>query len=346
MSPKNLNVQNKTHKFLLDKLKDKRTFQIYKIFEKNLKVKKSAIVAVSGGPDSLALSFLTKIYSLKKSLDVKYFLVDHRLRKNSTLEAKNVQKILKNFSINVNILTWKGSKPQKNIQSISRDKRYELLINKANKFKIKNILLGHHLDDLLENFFIRILRGSGLNGLVSLDRETQRDTVNLIRPLLEINKNDLVYLSNYVFGSYVNDPSNENDKFQRVKVRSFINQLVSAGLDKNKLFLTIRNLKLANENVKYYVKKNLEKNLTFMPIKNNVILKKNFFSHSDEVVFRSFTKVLKIIGKKYYPVRGKKIDKILLSIKAKSPFNLTLGGCVIKKVNDTIIVSKETKKYN
>ena len=342
MSQKNLNAQNKNHKFLLDKLKDKRTLQIYKKFKKNFQIKKSAIVAVSGGPDSLALSFLTKIYSLKKSLDVKYFIVNHRLRKNSTTEAKSVQKLLKNFSINLNILTWKGSKPQKNIQSISRNKRYELLINQANKFKIDNILLGHHLDDLFENFFIRILRGSGLNGLVSLDRETQRDTVNLTRPLLEINKNDLVYLSNYVFGSYVNDPSNENDKFKRVKVRNFINQLGSEGLDTNKLFLTVRNLKLANENIKYYVEDNLKKNLTILPFEDNAILKKNFFSHSDEVIFRSFTEVLRIIGKKYYPVRGKKIDKVLQSIKAKSSFKLTLGGCVIKKVNDTIIVSKET----
>ena len=342
MSQKNLNVQNKTHKFLLDKLRDKRTLQIYKKFEKNLNVKKSAIVAVSGGPDSLALSFLTKIYSIKRSLDVKYFIVDHRLRKNSTTEAKSVKKLLKNFSTNLNILTWKGPKPQKNIQSISRDKRYELLIYQAKKFKIKNILLGHHLDDLFENFFIRILRGSGLNGLVSLDRETQRDTVNLIRPLLEINKNDLVYLSNYVFGSYVNDPSNENDKFKRVKVRNFINQLGSEGLDTNKLFLTVRNLKLANENIKYYVEENLKKNLTIFSFKDNAILKKNFFSQSDEVVFRSFTEVLRIIGKKYYPVRGKKIGKVLQSIKVKSSFKLTLGGCVIKKVNDTIIVSKET----
>jgi len=342
MSLKNLNVQNKTHKFLLDKLKDKRTLRIYKKFEKSLRIKKSAIIAVSGGPDSLALSFLTKIYSLKKSLNVKYFLVDHRLRKNSTIEAKNIQKNLKNFSINLNILTWKGSKPQKNVQSISRDKRYELLIKIANELKIKNILLGHHLDDLFENFFIRILRGSGLNGLVSLDRETQRDKVNLIRPLIEFNKNDLVYLSNHVFGSYVNDPSNENDKFKRVKVRNFIKQLGSEGLDKNKLLLTVRNLKLANENIKYYVRKNLKKNLTILPIKDNIILKKNFFLQSDEVVFRSFTEVLKIIGKKHYPVRGKKIDKILQIIKVKSLFKLTLGGCVIKKVNDTIIVSKET----
>ena len=342
MSQKNLNAKNKTHKFLLNKLKDKRTFQIYKKFEKHLKIKNNAIVAVSGGPDSLALSFLIKIYSLKKSLDVKYYIVDHRLRKNSTKEAKNVQKHLKKFCINLSILTWKGSKPKNNIQSISRDKRYKLLIDSANKLKIKNILLGHHLDDLFENFFIRILRGSGLNGLVSLDRETQRDKVTLIRPLLEFNKNDLIYLSNYVFGSYVNDPSNENDKFKRVKIRNFIKQLSSEGLDKEKLLLTVRNLKLANENIKHYVRENLEKNLTVLPNKNNVILKKNFFSHSNEVVFRSFTEVLKIVGKKYYPVRGKKIEKILQTIKVKKSFQSTLGGCMIKKVNETIIIVKET----
>ena len=92
MSPKNLNAPSKTHKFLLDKLKDKRTFRIYKKFESNLNIDRNFIVAVSGGPDSLALSFLAKIYSIKKSLDVKYFIVDHKLRENSTSEAKNIQK--------------------------------------------------------------------------------------------------------------------------------------------------------------------------------------------------------------------------------------------------------------
>jgi tRNA(Ile)-lysidine synthase len=69
MSPKNLNVSNKTHKFLLNKLKDKQTFQIYKKFERNL-VKEEFYCCCFRWPDSLALSFLAKIYSIKKSLDV------------------------------------------------------------------------------------------------------------------------------------------------------------------------------------------------------------------------------------------------------------------------------------
>ena len=341
MSPKNLSVSKKTHKFLLNKLKDKRILQIYQKFERNLLINKNFIVAVSGGPDSLALSFLAKIYSITKSLDVKYFIVDHRLRKNSTSEAKYVQKKLKNFSIKLNILSWRGLKPKKNIQSIARDKRYELLTDIANKYRVKNILLGHHLDDLFENFFIRILRGSGLHGLISLDRDTKKNNINLIRPLINIYKDDLIYISNHIFGSYVEDPSNKDDKFKRVKVRNFLRQLSSEGLNRDKFFLTIKNLKFANESIKFYTAKNLKENVTILQKKQNAILNENFFSQSEEVVFRSFGEVIKIIGKKYYIVRGKKIDKIIDLIKTKSTFKVTLGGCVIKKVGRTVIFSKE-----
>ena len=341
MSLKNLSVLSKTHKLLLNKLKDKRTFQIYEKFEANLDIYKNFIVAVSGGPDSLALSFLAKIYSIKKSLKVKYFIVDHKLRKNSTSEAKLVKKKLKEYSINLNILSWYGKKPKKNIQSLARDKRYSLLIDKASKFKIKNILLGHHLDDLFENFFIRILRGSGLNGLVSLDQKKQNNKVNLIRPLLNFDKKDLIYISNYIFGFYVKDPSNEDDKFKRVKIRNLLKQLESEGLDRNKFLLTIKNLKFANESIKFYIKKNFKQNISFLNKKKLVILKEEFFNQSQEVVFRSFTEIIKFVGKKYYPARGKKIDKIIELIKTNVSFKVTLGDCIIKKVNQTVILSKE-----
>ena len=341
MSLKNLNVSKKTHKFLLDKLKDSRTLQIYKKFESNLPVKDNFIIAVSGGPDSLALSFLAKIYSIKKSVDLKYFIVDHRLRKNSKLEAKYIKNILKNFSIKLDILTWKGTKPKKNIQSIAREKRYKLLADIAKKYRINNILLGHHLDDLFENFFIRILRGSGLNGLVSLDQKTQNNKVNLIRPLLNFNKRDLIYISNYIFGSYIEDPSNTDDKFKRVRVRNFLKELQEEGLDRNKFLLTIKNLKFANQTIKFYTIENLKKNSFFFKKKNIAILNEDFFNQSQEIVFRSLTEMIKFVSKKYYPVRGKKIEKVIQSINSNSYLKVTLGGCIIKKINHTVILSKE-----
>ena len=341
MSLKNSNASNKIHRLLLNKLKDKRALQIYQKFENYLNINKSFIVAVSGGPDSLALSFLAKIYSIKKKLNVEYFIIDHKLRKNSTTEARLVKKKLKKFSINLNILTWHGKKPKKNIQSIAREKRYRLLTDQAKKLNINNILLGHHLDDLFENFFIRILRGSGLNGLVSLDKKTQKNQVNLIRPLIDFDKKDLIYISNYIFDSYVNDPSNEDDKFKRVRIRNFLKQLEAEGLDRNKFLLTIKNLKSANETIKFYTKENLDNNVTFFKKKKYVILKNSFFFNSSEVVFRSFSEVIKIVGKKYHPVRGKKIVNITQLINDKPSFKVTLGGCVIKKINETVIVSKE-----
>ena len=341
MSPKNLNVSNKTHKFLLKNLKDKQTFQIYKEFEKDLRLNESFIVAVSGGPDSLALCFLTKIYSIKENLKVKYFHVDHKLRDNSSKEASFVKFLLKKITTNLEILKWTGKKPKSNIQSIARDKRYELLIQKAKKLKINNILLGHHQDDLIENFFIRILRGSGLNGIISLDKKTNQQNVNLIRPLLKFSKKDLEQITKKVFKNYVEDPSNKNEEFKRVKIRNFIKNLQKEGMDKDKFNLTIKNLKFANESIKYFVEQNLKNNSIIVNVNKSIILNKNFFYQPEEVVFRSFTKVLKSVGKKYYPVRGKKVEKLINQIKNDNSFKTTLGKCIIKMVNNTIIVSKE-----
>ena len=341
MSLKNLNVSKKTHKFLLKKLKDKRTFQIYKKFEKSLNLNENFVVAVSGGPDSLTLCFLTKVYSIKKNLTVRYFHVDHKLRNNSTKEARFVKLLLKKFSIYLEILNWIGKKPKSNIQSIARNKRYELLISRVKKLKINNILLGHHQDDLIENFFIRILRGSGLNGIVSFDKNTSQQNINLIRPLLKFEKKDLVFIAKKVFKNYVEDPSNKNDQFKRVRIRNFIKNLELEGLDKDKFKLTIKNLKFANESIKYFVEKNLKDNSTILNVNKLVVLSKNFFYQPEEVVFRSLTEVLKKVGKKYYPVRGKKIDKLIDQIKNDNSFKITLGNCLIKKVNNTIIVSKE-----
>ena len=341
MSPKNLIVSKKTHKFLFNKLKDKDTFKIYKKFEKDLNINEDFIVAVSGGVDSLALSFLSKIYSIKKKLKVKYFHVDHKLRNNSTNEAKLVKLLLKKLSSNIEILTWIGKKPKSNIQSVARDKRYQLLMKQAKKLKINNILLGHHMDDLIENFFIRILRGSGLNGIVSFDQKTIQQNINLIRPLLKFSKIDLEYITKKVFKNYVKDPSNKNDQFKRVKIRNFIKNLELEGLDKDKFHLTVKNLKFANESIKFFVEKNLKDNSIFLNTNKSIILNKLFFYQPEEVIFRSFTEVLKIVGKNFYPPRGKKIYTLINQIKKRDSFKTTMGNCIISKVNNTVIVTKE-----
>ena len=343
MSLKNLSAKIKIPKLLKINLDNKRVKNIYNNFEKSLMINQKFAVAVSGGPDSLSLAFLAKIYSIKNKISSKFYIVDHKLRPESTNEANFIKKILKKFHIDSKILTWKGIKPIKNIQSISRKNRYSLIFNQCDKLNINNILLGHHQDDLFENFFIRLLRGSGLKGLISLDKKVKIGNKNLLRPLLNQKKDDLEYLSKRVFNHFIKDPSNENEKYQRVKVRKLINQLKQEGLDEKKFLKTLQNLKYSNSIVEFYVKKNIKNNVFFSK-NNKVILNKNFFTQPYEIVFRSLTKVINLVGKNHYPVRGKKIDRILYYIDKNRSIKATLGSCIIKKVNQTVIISKEHKK--
>ena len=340
MSLKNLNA-NKIHSVFKKKLINKKIKYLFNIFEKELRIREKFAVAVSGGPDSLALAFLSKIYSIKNKLVVKFFIVDHKLRKESSQEAKKVKNLLKSLNINSEILTWNGKKPKKNIQSIARKKRYELLFSKCKKYKTNNLLLGHHLDDLYENFFIRIIRGSGLKGLSSLEKTNQISNINLIRPLLAFDKSELIFISKHVFNFFVVDPSNKDFKYTRVRIRSFIDELKKEGFDKNKLFLTIKNLRGSNQTLLFYVEQNKRLNSFLNQKKNELILNENFFKNPYEVIFRSMIDSIKIIGGKYNTVRGKKIDNILNKIQNNVLIKETLGGCIIKKLNQTVIISKE-----
>ena len=344
MNLKNLSAQNKKHKKILSQLNQKRISKIYDEFSHSLKVKEDLAVAVSGGPDSLALAYLTKCYSLKNKIKVKYYIVNHRLRKESLLEAKVVKKVLKKINIECTILNWNGKKPSKNIQAAARDKRYSLLANECKKKKIKYLLLGHHLNDLLENFLIRIVRGSGLNGLISFSKNVKYkdQDLNIIRPLLDLEKKDLLHISNEVFSFFVKDPSNINTDYKRTRIRNLLYSLEKEGLDLKKLELTINNLKDSNKSIKFYVEKNLKKNVSFVKRKNTYILSYNFFDQSHEIIFRSLTNLIQKLGKKYYPVRGKSINRMIEKINKKSFTKVTLGGCFIERINETILISQES----
>ena len=174
MKKKSLNVKKKNPKKIISYLNNKSITKVYSEFKKSLNTNENYAVAVSGGPDSIALAYLAKCFSIFNKNKFYYFIVNHNLRKDSLIEAKKVILLLKKFQIKCKILNWKGKKPTSNIQSIARNKRFNLLIDECKKNKIDNLLLGHQIDDLYENFILRLLRGSGLRGLTSLDKVSSR----------------------------------------------------------------------------------------------------------------------------------------------------------------------------
>ena len=143
---------------------------------------------------------------------------------------------------------------------------------------------------------------------------------------------------------FVKDPSNINKEYKRTRIRKLLFELEKEGLDKKKFISTINNLKDSDRSINFYVEKNLKKNTVFFKRKDTYILSHTFFDQSHEIIFRSLTKIIQKIGKKYYPVRGKSINELIKGINAKSFSKVTLGGCFIDRVNETILISKENKR--
>ncbi len=231
MKKKSLSAKKTIHKLLTKHLEDNKINKIFNYFKnylkKNLGNKTKIGVAVSGGSDSLALAFLTKCYSIINKSKVSFFIVDHKIRKESSTEARSIKLFLNKFDIYSEILKWNGKKPKSNIQGIARNKRYELLNKACVKKKINFLLVGHHADDLYENFFIRLTRGSGLKGLSSFGEtiKEKQNNVQIHRPLIKFEKKDLVYISNNVFKFFVKDPSNFNFLFKRIRMRKLVSDL-------------------------------------------------------------------------------------------------------------------------
>ena len=343
--PAKKTIRRKLIKFLNNGIVSKN----YNLFKKNFNqfcFEKKVLVAISGGPDSLALSYFVKCLSLEKKITPYFFIVDHKLRSNSTKEANFVKNNLRKFDITCRILTWSGKKPKSNIQSIARQNRYLLLSKQCLKNDIKTILLAHHEDDLYENFFIRILRGSGLQGIVSFYDVKAKldDKIELLRPLLNTKKSELEYISNKVFKFFVKDPSNEDDSYKRIRLRKLIKQLKYEGLDLRKLKLTIKNLKDSNKSINYYVSQNITRNSSCLVKDKKYILSSKFFDKPNEIVFRSFSQILKQTSKKYYSPRGKSISKLLEHIYDGTFKKQTLSGCSIEKLGNSMIIQTEKPK--
>ena len=354
MKKKSLSAKRKNLKNSIFSLQNKneRIKKIFERFEFLIKQNefKGYLVAVSGGADSLALTYLSKCYQIKNNYkNFHYIHVDHKLRDTSSKEAQSLKKILKKFKIECKIITWKKKKNIKKTQSDSRNFRLKVFESFCKTKKINTILLGHHFDDFQENFFIRLLRGSGLKGLVSFYnyKNPQRNKVNIVRPLLDFSKEDLFYVTKNTFNFHINDPSNKSLEYLRSRVRFMINNLKKNGLDEKKFKMTFNNLISSNNSIEFFVQKNISENSSISITKDNnnrAFLSSQFFSSTDEIILRSFTKILQNISGRYFPARGKSVSKILDQIRHKSAIKVTIGGCVIEKIENSVVIYKEITK--
>ena len=349
MKKKSLSVKKKIPNNFRIFLKDRQVNRTFKKFVNNIKnmnFESNICLALSGGPDSMGLLFLINSYKFPKKIKIYVYIVDHLLRKKSSDEAQFIKSKIKKLNVKVRILKWVGNKPFSNIQAKARNKRYNLIAKQCEIDNVDSIFTAHHQDDLYENFLLRLLRGSGLQWISSFNSlvTNYNEKIKIIRPLLNIKKEELIYISKKFFSFYIEDPSNNDDKFTRVRLRKLISELKKEGLNINKLSLTLDNLTISNNAINFYVNQNLRENIHKNIYKSNYILNKNFFEYPDEIIYRTFSNILKRVGEKYYAPRGKSVLRILNMLKLEKNLKITLAGCIIEKFNKSVLISREKGK--
>jgi len=328
-------------------LEDKKINHIYFRFREKISSfigKEKFAIAVSGGSDSLALSTLAKLYSLENGNDFVSLIIDHKLRKESAEEAKQTYKSLTQKKIKAKILTYQGEKFSSNIQKKARDLRYDLFEKYCAKRKIKFLILAHHQDDLIENFYIRLIRGSGIKGLTSLQNifEYNKDFY-LLRPLLNFNKQELLNVTKKSYSSWIEDPSNKNDKFLRVRIRKMQSKLQKEGFDPKRIIKTIENLNTAKDSLEFYIFKSEKKYLKFFK-EGYATLKSSIFNNeAQEVIFRVIIKAIHYVSGEYYPPRSDSLKSLMKNLSVKTFKSSTLGGCLIEKNKNIISFYREDR---
>jgi tRNA(Ile)-lysidine synthase len=208
----------------------------------------AVVLAVSGGPDSVALLWLAARWrrGLKRGPRLIAVTIDHGLRKEAAREARDVKHLARRLGVEHRTLRWTGTKPKAGIPATAREARYRLLAKVARASGATHVATAHTRDDQAETLLMRLLRGSGVAGLAAMAAESEREGVRLARPLLEISKAELIATLEAAGIAFADDPSNRDPAFTRPRLRALMPALAEEGADAGTLARLASRLARAN----------------------------------------------------------------------------------------------------
>ena len=186
-------------------------------------------VGVSGGCDSMALCLLANRWARAQGRRIAALTVDHGLRDGAAEEAARVGRWLSARGVEHHVLTWTGPKPRTRIQEKAREARFDLLTHWCRANGVGELALAHQLEDQAETFIMRLNRQSGPDGLAGMSAIVQRGGVRVLRPLLGLSRNVLAETLKISHQEWLEDPSNRNRAFERIRVRQSLPSLADVG---------------------------------------------------------------------------------------------------------------------
>ena len=298
-------------------------------------------VAVSGGPDSLALALLLNDWATARGGRVLALTVDHGLRPDSAAEARWVGETLAAHGIEHRILPWQGPKPDKVRQQHAREERYDRLRAACAEAGVLHLALGHHRDDRAETVLLRVRGGSGVDGLAGMAQQREMPELRLIRPLLDRPKAALRATCDAYGVGWVDDPTNRNPDHLRVRLRQTLPALAAEGITVGGVNVFAgaigqarRYLEAAQNNALAYA----------------VMLHPAGFGRLDPAALSGLpqrvargvlARALLAVGGQIYPPRGAALDRLLEEVLAGLPATRTLGGCQLVPRRGRVLLVRE-----
>lgn len=307
------------------------------------------VLAVSGGSDSMALLVLiarwAKSGRAPEDLSIDVATVDHGLRAESAREADWVAERARALGFRHTTLVWSGKKPSSAIQEEARAARYALLTAHGQSGATPAaIVTAHTADDQAETLMMRLGRGSGLDGLSAIApaRPLMADgSVVLVRPLLGLSKAGLRGLLTRAGGTWIEDPSNESEDFERVRLRAAAEHLDALGLSNTKLALSARRLFRARQALDALTE---EKLAGLVDLHDGIYASLDraaWAAEPAELRVRTLVRLLDAFGGLARPAQLSQVEALEASLIAGRPLAQTLGGCMVSQGWTTLRLYRE-----
>ena len=316
-----------------------------------LKDSECLAVAVSGGPDSMAMTDLLIDYACGNDIALHILTVDHALRPESKAETQTVGDWVQSLGhahIKHKILTWQHDNPDRALMEQARQARYELMAGYCRENNIQHLFIAHHGDDQAETFLFRLSKGSGLDGLASMaSKQVYSDHLTLWRPLLDVPKQELIAYCDDKNLPYVNDPSNEKQDYARPRLRAAKEVLEREGLTSERLSLTAKRLRRARAALEVIANQTYEGALKTKDGDALCLDWAYLRQQPEEIGLRVFSKALHDMQsqEKPYGIRMEKIEELFSALWWQSDLSSfkrrTLGGCMISFRDDQLVLEKE-----
>ena len=301
-------------------------------------------VAVSGGRDSMALLLLGDAWARACGGTATALTVDHGLRSASAAEARRVAGWCRTRGIKHQTLAWRGTKPTAGVQDAARSVRYDLMQAWCRRRGVLHLLLAHQRDDQAETILMRMARHSGLDGLAAMSACRLQGGVRLLRPLLSTSRTRLAETLRRRRQAWIDDPSNEDAKFERVRVRRQLAALASNGISSGQFAAAARAAGLGRAAREREVAA-LTAAVAYPSAAGHCLVDVGPFVDAVTDIRRAvWRRLLMFVSGRPHPPRSHQLEQFLTAFDSDPPgLQRTLSGCRILPWRDRLLVARESR---